>query len=1170
MDQTIRSRFISQQLLYFIAGRRCCQQFACTFRTAEHSVFIYSARTLGLRSQVVLTNGQECVKVFKQTCRHYLEEPKLLALSPSTVMYMFPLLARANVKENNLDYVENLWTIQPPSLHISLAALGQSTTLKKHCKSLPNALNNSRLNEILESINGHRLTVFDGNLSLDKSILFPLIILKDSESKKKNIRIICIEDKDILAIYNCERFAECLGENIGETVGIQVPQHNSISSITQVVYTTATYFLRTLFNKNATNKFNQISHFVVNDVHLHAPYTDILLFELKQALRLEQNLRIILLSQACDPTRFVNFFGEGKKFCIKPTNLFTLSISYLEDIQNTIAAEAIDKGPEIYKKQRQMFRNKNKRNEQIDKCLQAYEEIGTDVALRPVLYLINYELVPVDYQHSLTGKTAIYIAAQLGKVHHLRLLLFMGANPKIVSESHENAITIAAAKGNVECVDILNNFCLHGYFAKNAKPQFVDYDVIVDLIYLIYAKRHFSTGNLQEFSIFLLHKDMDKEYLYSLMKSPLKTRKIVLATDIIELLPIAISFQYLIDTACQKKSLYDGISNSIEERYEWAAKDCLLRRQLILDTSVDEAITEKHCFRLISRDIYDGLSESSQPPMQTMQLDKICLTVKLLCPSSCIREYLTNTIAPPSVLSIHQNVAFLKKIEVLDQSEAVTWLGCRLIDIPVSCQMGRTLIFGILLQCLDPILTIVSSLSTADPLTLPFNDDIDSIWNKFTIYIQNCIKGERARLAEDQLSDHIIFVRLFLEWQAGFKNNTVPLYLTDEYDFVLNGLMEQLNLKRMKIVSALRAANLVHSHGQLSIQNVNIKSNNWPLVKAALTGGMYPNICAVDQKQKSLHSGQSTNVYLLSNSVLRNFLEPFQTTAQWIVCTKEKNIIRYATAVTPLAVAMFAGSEKVGFGHSPEISSPSAKDNISFFIDEWIWLSVSKYDFDLVVKTRQEFFKAYQYFLKHCSALDKWRNDSKNPLPHLLFETLTKILENEDAAAGFKKCSNIGFRPALKLPNLYLLSVNSHFTWQQMDEANMHRMEKHFFLLYTQDNPNSFYRKSDAAYMESILGKFVRPIDSATRHIYLILYSKKPDVALSICRAQIQNDEFVLKEYFRNTIALGEILQACASLNVPAPNFDGRHVLRLVDKRVGNLIMDLFAFRHHWIHTHNN
>lgn len=72
------------------------------------------------------------------------------------------------------------------------------------------------------------------------------------------------------------------------------------------------------------------------------------------------------------------------------------------------------------------------------------------------------------------------------------------------------------------------------------------------------------------------------------MKSPLKTRKIVLATDIIELLPIAISFHYLIDTACQKKSLYDGISNSIEERYEWAAKDCLLRRQLILDTSVDE------------------------------------------------------------------------------------------------------------------------------------------------------------------------------------------------------------------------------------------------------------------------------------------------------------------------------------------------------------------------------------------------------------------------------------------------------------------------------------------------------------------------------------------------------------------------------------------------------
>lgn len=496
MDQTIQSKFISQQLLYFIAGRRCCQQFSCTFRTSEHSVLINAARALGLRSQLVLSHGQRCVKVYRQTCKHYLEEPKSLTLTPSSVMSMFTLLSRLSVGENDEDCMANRWTIQAPSLYITLPGLSPSAARNRSSKRFTNALNNSRANEILDSINAHRLTVFDGNLSLDKSTLFPLIILKDFELQKKNARIICIEEEEIVAKYNCERFAECLGENIGETVGIQLPLHNTISSGTQVVYTTAQYFLRTLFNKNANNKFNKISHFVVNDVHLHAPYTDILLYELKQALLLERNLRIILLSQAGDAKQFVNYFGEGSNFFIKTSNLFKLNISYLEDIQKSIATETIDKGPEIYKNQRQMFRNKNQRNIQLDKCLQAYEEIGTDVAIRPLLYAINYEQVPVDYQHSVTGKTALYISAQLGRVHHLRLLLFMGANPNIVNESHENAITIAAANGNVECLDTLNNFCLHGYVVKNAKPQFVDYDMIVDLIYLIYGKRRFSPGKI--------------------------------------------------------------------------------------------------------------------------------------------------------------------------------------------------------------------------------------------------------------------------------------------------------------------------------------------------------------------------------------------------------------------------------------------------------------------------------------------------------------------------------------------------------------------------------------------------------------------------------------------------------------------------------------------------
>jgi len=97
MNHIIQDKYIPQQLLYFLAGRRCCQQFPCTFRTSEHEAFANNARSLGLRSQVVHVNGNSCVKVYKQACRHYLEEPKTLVLSSGATLNMFTLLSRKSL-----------------------------------------------------------------------------------------------------------------------------------------------------------------------------------------------------------------------------------------------------------------------------------------------------------------------------------------------------------------------------------------------------------------------------------------------------------------------------------------------------------------------------------------------------------------------------------------------------------------------------------------------------------------------------------------------------------------------------------------------------------------------------------------------------------------------------------------------------------------------------------------------------------------------------------------------------------------------------------------------------------------------------------------------------------------------------------------------------------------
>jgi len=118
-------------------------------------------------------------------------------------------------------------------------------------------------------------------------------------------------------------------------------------------------------------------------------------------------------------------------------------------------------------------------------------------------------------------------------------------------------------------------------FSGNILIILPTYYHIVKLNYMILS--HCLTGNLQECSIFLLHENMRKEYIDALVNARDDTVKIVLTTDIIESLSLNVSFKYEIDTACQLTNIYDSISCSGEDRYEWVAKDCLLRRESLLD-----------------------------------------------------------------------------------------------------------------------------------------------------------------------------------------------------------------------------------------------------------------------------------------------------------------------------------------------------------------------------------------------------------------------------------------------------------------------------------------------------------------------------------------------------------------------------------------------------------
>jgi len=210
--------------------------------------------------------------------------------------------------------------------------------------------------------------------------------------------------------------------------------------------------------------------------------------------------------------------------------------------------------------------------------------------------------------------------------------------------------------------------------------------------------------------------------------------------------------------------------------------------------------------------------------------------------------------------------------------------------------------------------------------------------------------------------------------------------------------------------------------------------------------------------------------------------------------------------------------------------------NVHMFIDEWIWMVMTKPSAEMIMKTRQYFIRMYNQVLRHCTDQEMWRRDASVGCHYaVLTETLSKILESEESSAGFAKPQPISFLPSTQLPALYLLSVNANFSWARELEENLelqekpqpfnsHFIERQFFLLYSEGECEEFQKNSSPAFIESVLGKFARPIESPNRHIFVILYRKDPDVMLSISRAKTINGSFTLKEYYRNFIPVFEIL----------------------------------------------
>ncbi|GJN17535.1 hypothetical protein PR202_gb04612 [Eleusine coracana subsp. coracana] len=97
--------------------------------------------------------------------------------------------------------------------------------------------------------------------------------------------------------------------------------------------------------------------------------------------------------------------------------------------------------------------------------------------------------------------------------------------------------------------------------------------------------------------------------------------------------------------------------------------------------------------------------------------------VKLLDSKCKIAEFLKKTMDPPIQETISNAITVLQDLGALTEDEELTELGEKLGSLPVHPSTTKMLLFAIVMNCLDPALTLACATDYRDPFLLPMTPD---------------------------------------------------------------------------------------------------------------------------------------------------------------------------------------------------------------------------------------------------------------------------------------------------------------------------------------------------------------------------------------------------------------------------------------------------------------
>uniref|UniRef100_A0A8C9ZK22 RNA helicase n=1 Tax=Sander lucioperca TaxID=283035 RepID=A0A8C9ZK22_SANLU len=939
-----------------------------------------------------------------------------------------------------------------------------------------------RQKEIIQLIRENKVVLVMGETGSGKTTQIPQFLLDECSRNGEPCRIFCTQPRRLAAIAVAERVAAERGESVGQTVGYHIRLESRVSPKTLLTFCTSGVFLRTLMAGDAS--LTTVTHVIVVSIETRDGLTDFLLTKMREVLQKIPTLKLILSSAALDIDLFLQYFGSCPVIHLKG-RLFEVRELFLEDILRLTGFN--NKDLMKYKEETQTKEKKQKRlmewceavengsveetqrtevsalgflqdnsypdrgdntfnkplepwlQKEMDSCISNVFLNEDQDAFIQLFNLILYENVNVDYRHSDTGTSPLMAAAGRGFLTQMEQLLNMGADINLKASNGLSTLKYCFRKF-IYLLDYLPTFLLLcsplgevsslgestlvqcgstetstpeeqellKLYHHSFDDEWVDLDLIMDLLHNIC-----STTSDGEYQVFTLHSDMQTLDQKKAMKtSPPGIRKIILSTNIAETSITINDVVFVIDSGKVKEKSFDTLSHVSMLKTVWISKASALQRK-----GRAGRCRPGICFHLFSRLRFNNMLEFQVPQLLRMPLQELCLQTKLLAPSSCpVAEFLSKAPQPPAAHAIRNAVQMLKTIDAMDQNEDLTDLGYHLADLPVEPHLGKMVLCAVVLKCLDPILTIACTLAYRDPFILPAQGSQKRA-------ALHC----RTRFTSNTFSDHMALLRAFQAWQKARSDGWERSFC--EKNFLSQATMDMILGMRTQLLGQLRAIGFVRARGGSDIRDVNLNSENWAVVKAALVAGMYPNLVHVNQETSLLSSNREKKVHfhptsILSQSQLKENGPAKSAQAlptDWLIYDEMSRghrmaSVRCCSLTTPITVAIFGGCAKLpssalqepavqrGTDSLVDVSDSETEDLAEMKIDDWLLFQLDREAAGLVFELRQ---KWQNLFIKRIRCPSKpWSQQDE-----AIIRTLVSVLAAEEQGAGLQQPTGIGQRP---------------------------------------------------------------------------------------------------------------------------------------------------------------